>query len=260
MSRNNTNFVKNITYLIPKLVDNFYKASVRTMFTLGKSHTNLPYKTNSTSGRSFATYYNGTFVPQENTSANRAIKTAIHWKHPPIFAKLCPNCNKITCNNLRQTFCKYHPRTNKQFLEIKTQALKNPIFIGTTTHGTPTFKGFEKKLKVVVPLSTHDMEGNPQPKGVTYNVVLLKKPVVANGASVNKNVTRTAFLQEPKIQNRLNLYVKNNQNTKVRVKYSKIKPKALRYSHRYHKIKNSHYIKKPVITTSEIPNETNTVD
>lgn len=35
---------------------------------------------------------------------------------------------------------------------------------------------------------------------------------------------------------------------------------ALRYSHRYHKIKNSHYIKKPVITTSEIPNETNTVD
>ena len=102
------------------------------------------------------------------------------------------------------------------------------------------------------------MDGNLQPKGVTYNAVLLRKPIVANGASVGKNVIRTAFLQESKIQNRLNLYVKNNQNIRIRVRYPKIKPKTLRYSQRYHKIKNNYYMKKSIIT-NEISNENNIV-
>ena len=58
------------------------------------------------------------------------INMATHWKHPMIFAKVCPNC-------------KYHSKTNKKFLENKIQTKKKSMFIGTTTHGIPKLDTFE---------------------------------------------------------------------------------------------------------------------
>ena len=129
-----TNLKKSIKILV--------KIPCRTMFTLSKNRTNM---VNLSRGRNFATYYNGTIVPQKSTLNMNKINMATHWKHPMLFAKICPNCKKIQCNNLKQTFCKYHPKTNKKFLENKVQTMKKSIFIGTTTHGTPKLNSFEKK-------------------------------------------------------------------------------------------------------------------
>ena len=72
--------------------------------------------------------------------------------------------------------------------------MKKSMFIGTTTHGIPKLDTFEKKFKNVIPLNMRDMDGFRQPKGTVYNVVLLKRPLSAQGVLIQKNIIKISIL------------------------------------------------------------------